>query len=152
MAVVSISPAAEACQAIVARIKSGTEYELTQQVEYSRVQVDVLEEINSLRVDVVTDDETQLNETLDVEDRSSHTIVIFIRDKLESLDADAIDQRALTVRQIFQRVNNYDSPDGRVKVWEVDERTQTSPDKVLLHQKRLFVAVIVLRVEVEASL
>jgi hypothetical protein len=119
--------------------------------KYSRVEIAPLDEIDGLQVDVVAVDETQLRETLALEDRTSHKIAIWVRDKLPDLEPETIDARCLLVRQIFQRVNDWDSADGRVRVWEVDEATQVTPNKEALNQMNLFVAVIVLRVEVEAS-
>ena len=148
---VTIAPAAEACQALVARINAGTAYTLPTAAAYSRVEVDTAEESNTLRVDVVAVDETQLAETLATEDRTSHTIVIWIRKKLANLDASTIDALCLITRQIYQQVNNWDSADGRVRVWETSEETELNPDKTVLNQMRMFVTKIVLRVEVEAS-
>ena len=148
---VTQAPSREACIAIVDRINSGTAYALELNAEYNRLQVDVMEEIVGLRVDVIHEDETQLNETLDIENRTSHTVAIWVRNKPETLTTDAIDAAALIVRQIYQRVNNFTSSNARVKVWEVDERTQINPDKVLLRQHGIFAATIWLRVEVEAS-
>lgn len=147
----TIAPATEACEALVAQINAGTAYTLERLAAYSRVEVDPLEEIDGLRIDVVAVEETQLNETLAIEDRSSHRIAIWIRSRLDDVQPETIDALALLVRQIYQRVNNFTSADRRVTVWETDEETRMNPDKALLDQMRLFVASIVLRVEVEAS-
>ena len=48
-------------------------------------------------------------------------------------------------------MNNFDSTDRRVRVWEVDEETRITPDKNLLNTMQLFAVSIVLRVEVDAS-
>lgn len=148
---VTIAPAAEACQALAARINSGDQYALAVDAQCAVVAVDVQEEIKALRVDVIAEDEQQLAETLAIEDRTTHTLVIYVRHKLQSLEPCEIDAMRLIVRQIFQRVNNYDSGDGRVRVWAVDPSTRMTPDKARLYQNRLFVAKIVLRVEVEPS-
>lgn len=148
---VTVAPSSEACTALVDRINAGTAYALDRVVAYSRVEVSSVEELDSLQIDVVAVDETQLSETLALEDRSSHKIAIWIRDKLPDKQPETIDARCLLARQIFQRVNNWDSDDGRVRVWQADEETQLSPNKDFLHQFNAFVAVIVLRVEVEAS-
>lgn len=148
---VTIAPATEACQALVDQINAGTAYVLEREAAYSRVEVDPLEEIDGLRIDVVAVEETQLNETLAVEDRSSHKIAVWIRAKLDDVQPETLDALALLVRQVYQRVNNFSSADRRVKVWETDEETRMNPDKVLLNQHRLFVVAIVLRVEVDAS-
>jgi len=147
---VTTAPATEACVALVARINAGTAYTLPTAATYQRVEVDTVEESDALRVDVIPVDETQLSETLAVEDRTSHTVVIWIRKKLANLDAATIDALCLLTRQIYQQVNNWDSADGRVRVWETSEETELNPDKAVLNQMRMFVTKIVLRVEVEA--
>lgn len=148
---VTIAPSTEACDALVDRINGGTAYTLDVLATYSRVEVNPLEDISGRRVDVIHVEETQLARTLAVEDLTSHKIAIWIREKLSDLDPATIDERCLLVRQIYQRVNNWDSSDLRVRVWETDEETRMVPDKAILNQMGLFVAVIVLRVEVEAS-
>lgn len=148
---VTIAPAAEACQALVERINAGTAYTLDRDAEYARVEVTALEELDGLQVDVIAVDEQQLAETLAIEDRTSHTIAIWIRKKLADLEPDTIDALCLLTRQIYQQVNNWDSADGRVRVWETSEETELNPDKTALNTMRAFIAKIVLRVEVEAS-
>lgn len=148
---VTIAPSTEACDALVDRINGGTAYTLDVLATYSRVEVNPLEDISGRRVDVIHVEETQLAETLAVEDRTSHKIAIWIREKVADMGTATIDALCLLVRQIYQRVNNWDSADLRVRVWETDEETRMVPDKTLLNQMQLFVAVIVLRVEVEAS-
>jgi hypothetical protein len=148
---VTVAPSSEACIALVDRINAGTAYSLDVAARYSRVEVSPLDEIDALQVDVVAVEETQLADTFAIEDRTSHKIAIWYRAKLADLEPETIDSHCLVVRQIFQRVNNWDSADGRVKVWETDEETRLNPDKEILNQHRVFSAVIVLRVEVEAS-
>lgn len=148
---VTVAPSTEACLALAERINSGTVYSLDRVAAYSRVEVTPLDQLDGLQIDVVAVDETQLSETLDVEDRTSHKIAIWIRDKLPDKLPETIDARCLLARQIYQRVNNWDSADGRVRVWETDEETQLTPNKDALNQFGAFVAVVVLRVEVEAS-
>tara|TARA_R110000822_G_scaffold66972_2_gene163414 strand:+ start:774 stop:1226 length:453 start_codon:yes stop_codon:yes gene_type:complete len=148
---VSQSPSTEAMAAIVARINSATAYEFDVVATYSEQIINPTEEVTELRVDVVSESEEQLNETLDIEDRTSHIISIWVRKKVTALDNDSIDPLKLLVRQIFQRVNNYDTADGRVRVWEVDASSKQCPDKSILRQLRLFTANIMLRIEVEAS-
>lgn len=137
--------------AIVNRINSSEMYCLDIKAQRNELVIDPLEEIAGLRVDVVTESEEQLNETLDIEDRTSHVLRIWIRKKLTALSNDQIDPLKLLVRQIFQRVNDFNSADGRVKVWEVDIEGHQVPDKQILHENWLFVAALVLRCEVEAS-
>jgi uncharacterized protein YcbX len=148
---VTVAPSTEACIALVDRINAGTTYVLDILAKYSRVEVDPLEEIDGRRIDVVHVEETQLNRTFALEDQTSHKIAIWVREKLKDSEPETIDALCLLVRQIYQRVNNWDSDDDRVRVWETDEETRMTPDKMLLNQSGLFVAVIVLRVEVEAS-
>lgn len=148
---VTIAPSTEAMQAIVARINSATTYCLAVVAEYRETLVDPLEEITDLRCDVVSESEEQLVETLAIEDRTSHVIRIWLRKKLDNLTPDEIDPLKLLFRQIFQRVNNYDTTDRRVTVWECDIEPKEVPLKDFLQQAGLFVASIVLRVEVEAS-
>jgi hypothetical protein len=148
---VTIAPSTEAMQAIVARINSATTYCLAVVAEYRETLVDPLEEITDLRCDVVSESEEQLVETLATEDRTSHIIRIWLRKKLDNLTPDEIDPLKLLFRQIFQRVNNYDTTDRRVTVWECDIEPKEVPLKDFLQQAGLFVASIVMRVEVEAS-
>ena len=148
---VTVAPSTEACLELVDHINAGTAYTLDRDAAYSRVEISVLDEVDGLQVDVVAVDETQLNDTLAIEDRTSHKIAIWIRSKLADTEPATIDALCLLVRQIWQRVNNFTSSDRRVMVWETDEETRMNPDKAILNQQRLFVAVIVLRVEVEAS-
>ena len=148
---VTIAPSTEAMQAIVARINSATTYCLAVVAEYRETLVDPLEEITDLRCDVVSESEEQLVETLAIEDRTSHVLRIWLRKKLDNLTPDEIDPLKLLFRQIFQRVNNYDTTDRRVTVWECDIEPKEVPLKDFLQQAGLFVASIVLRVEVEAS-
>jgi len=149
MAVV-IAPSVEAMQAIVARINSAETYCLLVSATYGEHLIDDLEE-SETRVDVISDAEEQLEETLDIEDRSSHALRIWIRKKVDSSSNDEINPLKLLTRQIFQRVSNYDTTNGRVKVWECDQESKESPDKGMLRQAGLFVTSILLRVEVEAS-
>lgn len=148
---VTIAPSTEAMQAIVARINSATTYCLAVVAEYRETLVDPLEEITDLRCDVVSESEEQLVETLAIEDRTSHVLRIWLRKKLDNLTPDEIDPLKLLFRQIFQRVNNYDTTDRRVTVWECDIEPKEVPLKDFLQQAGLFVASIVMRVEVEAS-
>jgi len=146
---VTQSPSTEAMSAIVEQINSGTAYELSVTAAYSETLDDELEDIPDLRVDVVQEEEEQLNETLDVEDRTSHMIRVWIRKRTPTQDD--IDAVKLIVRQIWQRVNNFNSSNARVKVWECDMDPKEVPNKMILKQSGLFVASMLMRVEVEAS-
>lgn len=148
---VTIAPSVEATQAIVDRINASTTYALEVVAQRQEVIVDHLEEVNGLRVDVVHEEETQLEETLDEEDRTSHEIKIYVRAKVSDRTQDQLDPLKLLTRQIFQQVNEYDSANGRVKAWQCDIEPRQAADKELLRQHGLFVAAIMLRVEVEPS-
>jgi hypothetical protein len=141
----TISPADEACQAIVARINSGGEYSLSLDAHYSRTEIDLLEEIDRLRVDVVAVSETQPNDQLDANENSSHKIQVIIRSKTTSKD---VQDLALIVRQVFLRLDNFSSSDRRVCVWECDVEEKENPVKSLLNDANLFVSIVNLRVEV----
>ena len=146
---VTQSPSSEAMSSIVERINSGSVYELAVTATYSETLDDELDDIPDLRVDVVQEEEEQLNETLDVEDRTSHMIRVWIRKRTPTQDD--VDAVKLIVRQIWQRVNNFNSSNTRVKVWECDMDPKEIPNKTILKQSGLFVASILMRVEVEAS-
>lgn len=148
---VTTAPSVEAMKAIVSQLRTATTFGLPASVSYTDSIIDELEEVQSLRLDVVSESEEQLNETLDVEDRTSHVIRVWIRQKVSECTQAEIDRLKLFVRQVFQRLNNFDSSDGRVKVWECDYGSRQVPDKAILRQSSLFVASVVLRVEVEAS-
>lgn len=148
---VTIAPSSEAMSAIVDQINDGGSYDLDVVARYGALIIDPLEGVTGLRVDVVSETEEQLVETLDVEDRSTHQIRIWMRRKVSSVSSDEIDQLKLIFRQIYQRVNNFNSSDGRVKVWDVEIDPIEVPIKSILQQSWLFVASLVLRVEVEAS-
>jgi hypothetical protein len=150
---VTIAPSTEAMSALVQRINSGEAYELPCVATYSEEIIDGMEDIEGLRVDVVSESETQLSETCDIEDRTSHLIRIWVRRKMDTMtpDQSQTDRTKLLTRQIFQRVNQWDSADQRVKVWECEMGQKEVPDKTMLRTRRTFVASILLRVEVEAS-
>lgn len=149
MAEVQIAPSDEACQAITARINSGLTYALPRDAAYFPQIIDPLEDVDGLRVDVVHETEQDLQETLDIEDRTSHIIRIWIRDKLPDMAADSIAARNLITRQIMQRVNNFDSVDGRVKAWEVGKDRGEIPGKAVFVEAGFYRAYIEVRVEVE---
>ena len=148
---VTTAPAVEAMAAIRDRINSGTAYVLAVNAEYSELQVNERESLDELRVDVTSENEEQLNETLVTEDRTSHRLRIWICSPVERTSNEEIDPLKLLVRQIFQRVNDFNSADRRVMVWECDLESKANPDKAILNQDGLFVSSILLRVEVEAS-
>ena len=145
---ITLSPADEACQALVTQINAGTSYALAVNAEYSRTEIDRLEEIDGLRVDVVALDEEQPNETLDTSDNSRHSIDIVVRYKIQDKTND-VPALALLVRQIALAVATFKSSDYRVQVWEWETKKKENPDKKLLNEMGLFVSVIHLEVEVQ---
>ena len=149
MSAVTIDPGVEACQALIAQINTGTAYALEFVATYCEQLVDPLEEINGLLVNVIIEKSETLIETLAIEDRTSHAIRIWIRDKVSDSTNDTVDALRLLVRQIWQRVNDYTS--ARVKVWECDNEEMEEPIKASLRRAGMFVTSIVLRAEVEAS-
>ncbi len=152
---VTVAPSEEALSALVDRINIGEEYDLGVKAAVSDVEIDPLEQIDGLRVDLVAENEEQLSETLDDEDRTTHRIRVWIRRKIEATEGtpnrDQIADTKLLTRQLFQRLNQWDSSDLRVKVWEAEMNPKEIPLKEHLRTALLFVASILLRVEVEAS-
>lgn len=151
MSAVTTDPSVESCEVLVDQINAGTTYQRDVTAIYSEQLIDPLEEIDGLRIDVTTDESETLVETLAVEDRSSHQIRVWIRAKVDDFTSDTINPLKLLVRQVFQQLLDYDSSNGRVKVWECDNAVQETPDKTMLRNAGLFVASILLRVEVEAA-
>ena len=151
MSAVTTDPSVESCEVLVDQINAGTTYQRDVTAIYSEQLIDPLEEIDGLRIDVTTDESETLVETLAVEDRSSHQIRVWIRAKVDDFTSDTINPLKLLVRQVFQQLLDYDSSNGRVKVWECDNVVQETPDKTMLRNAGLFVASILLRVEVEAA-
>ena len=148
---VTTSPTTEACDAIVARINSGTAYNLQVKAQWLEQITEPLETLDETRVDVVPEAEEQLLESLAVEDYTNHLIRVWIRRKLNSLDREDIEAAKLLVRKLWQRLNNYDTTDRRVMVWEASVENQEMPDKQALRESGLFIASILLRVEVAPS-
>jgi hypothetical protein len=147
---ITIDPSIEACQALVARINAGT-YGTSVTAEYREEQIDPLENVSGkLLATVVPIDEEQLNETLG-DDRTSHSIRVYIRKKLTGDDPADIDILKLTARKIWSQLNNYDTTDKRVCVWECDQDSKQKPDKDALKERGVFLASINMRVEVGAS-
>jgi hypothetical protein len=145
---VAIAPADEACTALVALLNASTGFVLEITASYSRMEIDRLEEIHELRIDVVAIDETQLAERLDLADNTSHTIDVVIRKKIDNKDLE-IPELSLLCRQIFNTLNNWNSSDHRVQIWECDLDQKERPDKNLLNDANLFLSTIHLRVEVQ---
>lgn len=150
MATVTIAPNDEAGNAIVDRINAGAAYILPRPAEYETEIFDALEDVDTLQVDLVHETDTDLNETLGVENRTSHIFRIWIRDKLPDMETATVAPRNLLLRQIWQQVNNYETPDGRVKVWDIGQFRGEIPGKLVLVQANFYRAYIEIRVEVEA--
>lgn len=146
----TIAPSTEAMKAIRDRINSWSKYVLMFRAEYSESNIDPLADIDSLKVDVCSDTEEQLAETLDA-DRTTHQIVVWVRQQVNDSSNKVIDDLKLLTRQIYDRLNNYDTTNGRVRIWEIDANPKEVPDKEILRTQSAFVARIDLRVEVEAS-
>jgi hypothetical protein len=144
----TVSPSTEACEAIRDRINGGSGYVLDVRAEARELLIEDLAELRSLRVEVVPENEAQLADTIDLVDRTSHQIRVWIRQKLQTTDQDEIEKLKWTRRQIALRLMNYVTTDGRVRVWEVDNQNDVRFDREALQQDRAFVTSIVLRVEV----
>lgn len=149
MPAVTIAPSTEACEAIRDRINSGGAYTLAVNATIAEQFSDDQQAMTDLMVDVVALDEEQIDESLDVENRASVQIGIEIRRKLESDSQALVDAMKLLVRQIFQRVNNFDSSNRRVRVWECGTDENENPNKELLTNGLIFRSRLLLRVEVE---
>lgn len=145
----TLAPEDEACTALVDRINTGTDYALAIDAKYTRVLVDPLEEIESLRVDVVHDTAGGERERLDGLDESRHTIRVWIRDNLEGETPEAWQQAALLRTQLLARLDNWDSSDRRVRVWNAENEELEQPVKEMARKLGLFIASIVLDVRVE---
>lgn len=147
----TIAPADEACEALVARINAaGAAYTLPTPATYSYQEVEGLEEITGLRVDVVPMSEQVTNERLDGSNYSSHQIRVVIRKQVTDVTPTTVKPLTLIRRQIFERLDNWDSSDRRVRVWEASIEDDESPNKTDLRDKQLYRASILLRVEVAA--
>lgn len=145
----TIAPADEACQALVARINAGTDYVLDVDATYSRLLIDPLEDIQELRVDVVADTEQGQSDRLDGLDTSLHTIKVWVRAPLPDPATEFIADLALLRKQISDWLDNWDSNDRRVRVWDSENDDLEQPLKDAVRQSGLFVAVVVLNVQVE---
>ena len=145
----TIAPSTEALQAIAARINAGTAYSLDVKAEARELAIDPLEEVTELRVDVCHESEQQLFERIDSEG-TEHTIRIWIRKKVAALGADEVNPLRLLCRQILQQVDQYDTQDRRVCVWQSGFESQEIADRTMLYQQRIFVASVILRVRVVA--
>ena len=144
----TIDPGDEAVAAIVARINSAITYTLPTAAAAAVQIVDPYEQISGIRVDVTHEEETQLQETLALEDASSHILRVWVRDKLADGAAATLMSRKLLTRKIFQRINEYVTADKRCSVWDAGKDRNEHPGKQWVVRDGLYVAFIELRVEV----
>lgn len=147
---VTIAPSAEACQALVDRINSGSgaTYTLTTDAIYSYVLDEDIKDTANARVIVVHDRERTLDETMDLQQRTSHDIRIVVQQKLKETSVTTINALRLLLRQLYERVDLFRSADRRVTVWECDHPDEQT-DKPTVSNLRLFQEGFELRVEVE---
>ncbi len=147
---VSIAPADEACQVIVTRLNTGGAYTLPTAAEYFYEKSDDVTRLNTLKVDVIHVDEQDLDDTLDIESRTSHDIEVWIRKHVTGAITTAeIAAIKLIGRQVFQRLNNYGT--SRVKVWDCGRDPEDGTDRRVKRENGVISLMIPLRVEVEAS-
>lgn len=145
----TIAPADEACEALVVRINSASApYTLTTAATYSHQEIDPLEEITGLRVDVVANTELQLSERIDGLDDTQHEIRVWIRKQLSDFDTATVKAMTLLRKNVADWLDNWDSSDKRVRVWDSESEDLEQPIKTALRERQMFVAVIVLVVRV----
>lgn len=144
-----LAPSDEACIALVARINSGTDYVLDVDATYSREIVEPLEEIDGIRVDVVADTEVGQSDRLDGLDTSLQTIRVWVRAKMSDQLNETYQDLALLRKQIVDRLDNWDSSDRRVRVWDSENDELEQPLKAAARQMGLFVACVILQVQVQ---
>lgn len=145
----TVDPAAEACQALVERILAGSFSQGLGDVCYADQISESLEGLKYPRVDLIPEDEETLDETLATEDRTSHQIRVWVRCPIGSQQQ--VDDLKLFTREIYRQLNNWDSANGRVRVWECGLDQKANPDKDVLRSESLFKSFIQLRVEVEPA-
>ena len=149
MAAVTISPSTEACEAIRDRINSGGTYTQEVTCDIAEQFSDDQQAMPDLMIDVVAIEEQQLDETLATENRWSVDIGIEMRRKLEDDSQALVAAMKLVVQQVFEWVNNFDSANGRVRVWECGNASEENPNKQLLAEGLIFRSRLMLRVEIE---
>lgn len=147
----TIDPCDEACQALVTRINSAITYVLPRDATYTHEVIDDLAEVEGLQVDVCPETSQDLHEVLDLVGRTSHVIRVWIRAKLPDMDAATVAPFNLITRKIFLRVNEYETADRRVSVWDCGKDRGESPGKLVLVKDNFYRAYIEMRVEVEPS-
>lgn len=145
----TLSPADEACTALVNRLNSMTTFVLDVEAKYSRLEIDQLEQVEGLRVDVVANTEQGQSDRLDGLDETIHEIRVYIRKHLTTDQDVEIQELALLRTQIIAALDNWDSADRRVRVWDSENEALEQPMKEQLRTLGMFMAVIVLTVKVE---
>ena len=146
---VTIDPSDEAGQMIADRINSAIIYTLPQPATYTHAIIDPLEEVDGFRVDVAHVGVQQLDDTFDIEGRSSHLLRVWVRDKLQNIETATVAIRNLLTRKIFQRLNNFRT--ARVAVWDIGKDRGEIPGMQTLVEANFYRSYIELRVEVEPS-
>lgn len=145
----TIDPSDECCQAIVDRINAGSggTYTLPTPATYvSQIDEDG-KDVNGLEVTVVHLTEKELDETLDVEQRTSHELRVWIRQRTSDKSNSAV----AAVKLIGTRIKLWikDFRTSRVCVWECNTEPEEQPEKNVLRQHGVTSKSIYLRVEVE---
>lgn len=116
---------------------------------YAELFDDVAEtKLRTLRVDVAPETEQQLEETLDLEDRTEHFVRVLFRKRVNNEQSEDVAALKLIVRQVWQHLNQYRT--DRVTLWSVAAESAEVPRKDELRQG-LFITSLVIRCEVEAS-
>ena len=146
----TIAAADEACEALVTRINAaGSGYTLSPAAEYSYEEIDPLEQVSGTRVDVVPNLQRGQSVRLDGLDASIHEIRVWIRKQCPDLAPTTIKPLTLLRQQIMEWLDNWDSSNKRVRVWDSENEDLEQPVKEQLRLNNLFVACIVLEVHVE---
>lgn len=146
----SIAPSDEALIAITNWINGATYDPATQTATYGyEYSPEALEISSAIQVFVLHESEKLLDETLDVYDRTSHQLRVFVTARPADASVGVTGELAKVRSQIMRRLAAF-TFDGRVQIWELDEE-DSNPDRDVTKQIGLFQETIPLRVEVEAS-
>lgn len=147
----TIAPSDEAATAIVALVNAGSTYTLSRTATYCRLFEDDLATPAGLVVDVVHDDESNVDDSIDQEVTTSHQITVWMRDKLSGIDNASVAAKTLIFRKLYRVLNVHATGNSRVKIYDVDFDPKEVPEKDILREHRYFRASIVMRVEVEPA-
>lgn len=148
---VTQSPADEACTAVVDRINASVLLPLDVEAKFQSEVIDQLEKQKELRIDVVHESEIQLEDTLETEDRTSHSVLVWIRKPCKGTYSAAVEALRLVARQVYQQLNNHLTGDARVRVREVSFDENENPQRQPLRELGMFISVVRCRVEVKPS-